>query len=460
MAAQLGLYDWQLEAMQALQDPDIEQIGTGGARGPGKSHLLRVAYVSRALEMPGTDHILFRRTSDDIVKQYAPRFKELLEDYGGCKIPYAYNSQYKTFTVGCPNGGNSRIILAFAEYVKHAEKHQGPEYATIGFDEATHFEERIYDLIGGSARGNRRVKKLISCNPGGIGHRWVKKRFVKSASRDAKTVWIPALLKDNIYLRDNDPNYADRLTRGLPDWIKRQWLDGDWDVSEGSYFAVPSGCVRFVQPPPWARWYAGVDWGYFPSAFACVWVACWIEPITGRHRVHVFADLKAHKLNDPQQAQLALEMEERWQQNLRHSIRIQARFADPSTGKQNPSDSDEQTRTTRRTWARHGFVTIPAKRRGRVPGWMLLRDFLAPLQGYSPDPDEPHGVLTISPNCMQLITELQDAIYEQSQGTISGDDLEGEDHCLDCLRYLLSMVYNATFPVQELDPYEMKLISA
>ena len=40
---------------------------------------------------------------------------------------------------------------------------------------------------------------------------------------------------------------------------------------------------------------------------------------------------------------------------------------------------------------------------------MLLRQFLTPIPGYSPDPDRPHGVLTISPECGATLAELQDA---------------------------------------------------
>jgi len=163
--------------------------------------------------------------------------------------------------------------------------------------------------------------------------------------------------------------------------------------------------------------------------------------------------MKRHKLLDADQAREALAIEE----TLPLSSRI-VRFADPSTGKETETDNDEQTRTTRRTWAKNKFVTIPAKRKGRVPGWQLLRQFLTPIPEYNPYSDEPEdqfGVLTISPNCVATLAELTEAQYEQKGGVVSGDDLQdgAEDHCLDSLRYLLGMVYNHTFPAEHLLPY-------
>lgn len=425
MAAILACYEWQQRVFEACEDPEIEQIAVVGSRGPGKSWTARHVNVVRALQMPGTNHILFRRTSDDIVKQYAPALKELLNDFHGVgRIPHIYSQTYKTFTIACPNGGESRIFLAFAEYAKHAEKHMSMEYATATFDEVTHFEEIIPQLIGGSVRGTGNLKKLYFGNPGGLGHAWCKRRFVRRETRDAKTLVLQPALKDNLELARTDPGYAARLTAGLPEWKQRQWLAGDWEASEGQYFSVPDGAIREVKPPVWAQWYAGVDWGFSPSAFAVVWLAVWRELPTGRHRCHLFADLKLHKRLDAEQAREALDMEERL------PAPVKARFADPSTGKETESDSDEQTRTTARTWARNGFVTLPAKRRGRVPGWMLLRQFLTPIPGYSSDPDRPHGVLTISPECGATLAELQDASFETRGGLIVSDDLGGEDHCL------------------------------
>ena len=454
MPAVLSCYEWQQQVFEACQDPEIDQIACVGSRGPGKSWTAQHVNIVRALQMPGTNHILFRRTASDIVKQYGPEFKRLLNDFPGVgRVPHNYNQTQQTFTVACPNGGNSRILLAFAEYPKHAEKHQGLEYATATFDEITHFEESIPQLIGASVRGTKNLKKLYFGNPGSIGHGWVKRRFVSKETRDARTLVLQPSLKDNLVLAQDDPTYSDRLTAGLPEWKRRQWLNGDWDANEGQYFNVPPGCIRFVKPPQIAKWYAGVDWGFSPSAFAVVWIAVWRDEL-GRPHAHLYADLKLHKRLDAEQAREALGVEE----TLPLTSRV-VRFADPSTGKETENDGDEQTRTTARTWARNGFATMAAKRKGRIPGWMLLRQFLTPIDEYnrySDDPEEQFGVLTISPKAYATLAELTEAQYEQKGGVVCGDDIAGEDHLLDCIRYCLGMIYNHQFPAEHLLPYAKK----
>ncbi len=442
MPLEIELFEKQRQFLAALEDPKIEQVAFGGARGGGKSHVLRVALILRCLQYPGSKHLLLRRTHVDVIKQHAPEIQKLLQEW---KIPFRYNQTQKIFAL--PQG--AELHLGFAEYVKHAEKYQGIEYLTIAYDEGTQFEEIIYDRIGGSARvavgAGARVKKLITCNPGGIGHGWVKRRFVKPETRDRFTLFIQSRLRDNVVLAERDPTYGDRLTRGLPEWMKRQWLDGDWDAAEGAYFALPESAVRTVEPPYWAKWWAGVDWGFYPSAFGVVWGASWKDLISGEPHFHIYQELKRTRLNLDEQAHQALEMEEM----LPSPPRI--RYADPATGKKIEGEADEAGRTVAGVWTRNHFVTVPAKRHGRVPGWMLMREMLAPRYG---EAGARYGVLTISPKCPALLAEIGDAVFESSRGIISGDDLVGEDHLLDCARYMIVMVFGLDFSRSLKSSYE------
>lgn len=455
MAAVIEAYDWQLKVFEAMEDPSVEQIACVGSRGPGKTWAAQRVNIIRSLQMPNTNHIILRSTSDDIVKQYAPAMGQLLNDFPGVgRIDNSYNSNHKVFIVR-GKGGESRIFLGFAKIKKDAEKYQGIEYATATYDEITHFEEFIPQLINASVRGTRNLKTLYFGNPGSIGHQWVKRRFVKRDTRDPNTLVLQPSLRDNIVLAREDPTYADRLTAGLPEWKKKQWLRGDWDANEGQYFDVPPGCIRHVKIPYYANVYAGVDWGHTKNKFACVWMAVWRDMYTGRHRCHIFCDLGLFKKRDAEQAREALDMEEsRYFEDVPF---VKARFADPSTGKETETDNDEQTRSTAQAWARNGFVTIPAKRRGRVAGWSLLREFLTPLEGYvnSDDPEDQHGVMTISPNCAGFIEELTGAQHKEVMGHLT-DDVADPDDYLDCARYLLVMIYNMTFPQSRTLPYVKK----
>lgn len=413
----------QRQFLRALKDPELEQILYGGARGGGKSEVVRMALIMRALQYPGTKHVIFRTVESDVIKQHKLPLEEMLNEWG---IPHQWNDKNKIFTLS----GGSQIILAFANSVAHTKKYQGLEYLTVVFDEATQFREIIYDRICGSLRvatdAPTTVKKILAANPGDIGHAWVKRRFVDEKTRDDHTLFIKSVLRDNIVLMKRDPGYGERLTRGLPDHLKQQWLEGDWDAQEGQYFNIPPGAIREWHFGPqgiqWCQWYAGADWGYSPSAFAVVWAATW-KDIHGGNHMHIYRCLKQQRLDMDEQAKAAMEIEGQ------NGIYPKIRYADPATGKRLEAESDQQAKTVRRVWSKFGFVTQPAKRHSRVAGWGLIRMLLKPCYGL--DTDKPHGILTIDPSCATLIAELKDAVFETSNGVITGDDIDEscEDHC-------------------------------
>jgi hypothetical protein len=86
---------------------------------------------------------------------------------------------------------------------------------------------------------------LLTSNPGGPGHSWLKRMFV-DGGEDGRIrrmpeeeggslrQYIKGLWSDNPDLTKNDPGYLSRL-RALPDPHQRAaLLHGDWSVAEGS----------------------------------------------------------------------------------------------------------------------------------------------------------------------------------------------------------------------------------
>ena len=59
-------------------------------------------------------------------------------------------------------------------------QYQSAEYDVIRFDELTHFTEYMYTYMISRCRGANPFPKHIksSTNPGGVGHSWVKTRFI------------------------------------------------------------------------------------------------------------------------------------------------------------------------------------------------------------------------------------------------------------------------------------------
>jgi hypothetical protein len=116
--------------------------------------------------------------------------------------------------------------------------YQGAAYQFVGFDELTHFSEPMYLYIGFSRQRRRLgrgtpvpVRTRASANPGGVGHLWVKRRFIDE--RDTKVLFVPAKVTDNPGLDAAD--YAASLAH-LPDETRRQLMDGDWGAFESQAF--------------------------------------------------------------------------------------------------------------------------------------------------------------------------------------------------------------------------------
>ena len=72
------------------------------------------------------------------------------------------------------------------QYTKDRTNYQGKAYDFSGFDELTHFEWDKYSYMRSRNRPTgpgTRVYMRATTNPGGIGHGWVKARFITPAPR-------------------------------------------------------------------------------------------------------------------------------------------------------------------------------------------------------------------------------------------------------------------------------------
>ena len=109
----------------------------------------------------------------------------------------------------------------------------------------------------------------LTCNPGGIGHAWVKRLFIDRAFRgDEKPEdyrFIAATVEDNDYLTKHCPEYLQQL-RSLPEPLRSAWLCGSWDLFEGQFF--PELCDAHFLPPPLreelcgCRFFGAMDYGF------------------------------------------------------------------------------------------------------------------------------------------------------------------------------------------------------
>ena len=276
----LSLHPQQSKAYQS----EANEILYGGAAGGGKSHLMRVAAIVLCATVPGIQVYLFRRLSDDLFKNHMTgpgSFPELLGPWmDAAQVKYNGSKNFLEFWNG------SKIWLCHCQHEKDKYKYQGAEIHVLLIDELTHFTESIYKYLRARCRLGGLVIPphlkaklpliLSGSNPGGVGHTWVRKTFVKMAPAMKVTrmerkeggmlrQYIPAKLNDNPTLLLNDPDYLDRLSGlGNPALVKAM-RDGNWDIVAGGaiddlwddeILVIP----RFEVPLSW-RVDRSFDWG-------------------------------------------------------------------------------------------------------------------------------------------------------------------------------------------------------
>lgn len=425
------------------EESPYEIIGFGGARGGNKTAASCMAMVARRMLYPGTFGLMVRKTERAAVANLRDEIKKWAEFFQ-CRVDY--NRTDKIFTF--PDYDMGEIHLGFCRNERDYENYVGLQYADICFEEATQHSFMAWNLVAGSNRPNRLVRgrdvpprMWATTNPGGVGHGWFKRVFVNDNTRRSNTLWIPSLLRDAWPTLVNDPGYMMRLTTGLPDWKRKQWVNGDWDALAGTYFDVPPWMIEKVVVPPYAEWFGGADWGFWPDPFACLWAATWKDD-RGVNRLHVQSELKDYRLNPDQQARRALEKEIKLFDDGYAARPVKMRYADPHCWRRQEAESTEIGRTIAQMWAGNGWPCQKAATSARVPGWQQVRTLIANRR------------LTIDPKCEMFIEELTNAVHEGNEES-PGEDIHSacENHLLDCLRYLVVSLFGTQIERPEEDPY-------
>ena len=410
---------------------EAKHIAYGGARGGGKSWAMRRKFVLLAFRYAGLRLLLLRRTLPELHENHVlPLQKELTGAVD-------YQSTQRAFLF--PNG--SRIKLGYCDREADVFQYQGQEYDVIGLEEATHFTESQMQFLttcNRSVRTDFTPRMYYTCNPGGVGHAWVKRLFIdrnyRNSERAEDYVFIPARVTDNPVLVRRNPEYLKTL-ENLPEHLRKAYLDGNWDVLEGQYFGEFDREKHVILPKrlpaQWKRFRA-MDWGYNDPC--CVlWFA-----VAPEGRLYVYRELYLRKTLSSEIARRVKE--------LSAGERIAYTVASPDAWQQRGLKGAEGE-SIAEVFGKNGVPLLPADN-ARVPGWQRVRELLAP----APD-GEPY--LRIFSTCKDLIRTLPLLTYDTRDCEDVSDTCE--DHAPEALRYgLMSRPHPGqpprTTPVRRYDP--------
>ena len=392
----------------------------GGARGGGKSWALRRKLVLMCLRYPGLSVLLVRRTYGELLSNHV---RVLLSELDGLAV---YSDSRKCFEFF--NG--SLLRLGYLDNENDTTRYQGTEYDIIAIDEATQLTEYQFQTLKATVRGTNGYPKrmYLTCNPGGVGHGWVKRLFI---DRDYHTgengrdyAFIRADVYDNPALLKADPGYLEQL-KSLPQGLREAWLDGSWGGFEGQFFPEFDWEVHtipdFVPEEPMRR-VCTIDYGL--DMLAALFIA-----VDGKGHAYVYDEIYKSGLVVSAAAK----------EILAKADGVDT-FIAPSDLWSRQKDSG---RSMAELFAENGvYLTKLASE--RIQGWSCLKEWLKVTK-------EPDGTrrtcLHITRRCTNLIRCLPLLLYDKNRPGDAATVPHEITHAPDALRYFaVSRIGRAAVP--------------
>ena len=395
---------------RAFIDAREDEVLFGGAAGGGKSYGQVVDALLFALRYPKSKQLILRRT-------YAELDKSLIRVALALYPREIFTLNSSSHTGRFKNG--SCIDFGYCAQENDVYQYQSAEYDVIRFDELTHFTRMQYLYLLSRVRGANDFPKQIksSTNPGGIGHSWVKERFVDPApsgepfhdERGSGRIFIPAYLDDNHFLNAKDPDYRRRL-ESLPDRERRALLHGDWNIFEGQYFTEFSAKEHVIEPFPipdsWRK-YRTIDYGL--DRLAVLWIAISDEGVS-----YVYREFCESGLPIRAAARAILD-------NTPEGEEIYATLAPPDLW----SRSQETGKTKASLFLENG-VNFTRTSNDRECGWLAIKELLR---------DTGKGIrLKIFRNCQEIIRTLPALCIDRLRPTDCATEPHEITHAPDALR--------------------------
>lgn len=283
-----------------------------GGAGSGKSDvLLMYGILNRWHENPLWKQVFMRRTYPELKNEILGRAREIYSKFGATfnktDMIWTFPRPDQYGSGGIMGNGGAQIFLGHCEHEDDVHKYDSMQIPLFTPDEVTSFTEFIYLYLAfernRSPQGSN-LPSIVRCAgmPGGIGHTWVKKRFI-DPYRDGgkiilgkgnnKRIYIHATYADNPHI---DPTYGQSLD-GRPEAERKAKKFGDFDAYLGQVFDEfrdkkypdePENALHVIEPfeiPDFWPKFVIIDWGFRAM--------CWVGffAVSPNKRLYLYKEL-------------------------------------------------------------------------------------------------------------------------------------------------------------------------
>lgn len=372
--------------------------------------MVRVKAFGGALTYPGIRILIVRKEYPELEQTMILPMRKMIPQEVA-----AYNGSMHMFFFA--NGST----IKFGHYGSGDDvEYQGQEYDWIFMDEATQFTESQFRTLGACLRGSTKIPRrmYLTCNPGGVGHLWVKRLFITRQYRDGEKekdyTFIHATVDDNPQLLEASPEYVQMLDL-LPDDVRAAWRYGDWDALAGTFFPEFRQETHVIKPfwkiPAEWKKYRVFDYGL--DMFACLWIAVDFEG-----RCYVYRELQQPDtiVSDAAKLMISLTPPE---EHIEFTIA--------------PPDMWNRQKDTGRSMAElfmENGVGIVRASNNRIQGWMAVKEMLKPMKSESDRPG-----LLVTEDCKGLITNLPAIQHDEKNPSDCAKEPHDITHICDAIRY-------------------------
>lgn len=427
----MGRVIWKPQPKQALMlaCPAKERF-YGGAAGGGKSDCILGDYLKNVTRF-GQAHrgICFRQEVGEL-EELIDRAEALYRPLGA--VPKGIHTK-PTFTF--PNGAT--LKFRHLERDKDVRHYQGHQYNWIAFDELgnyatdyawTYMFSRLRSPFGAF------TQSLGTGNPGGVGHPWLKKRFIDGKEpykihhiplQNGGTItrcFIPSTLDDNQILMQRDKEYENALGL-LPDYLYKALRMGSWDVVAGQVFSEFDTMRHVVapfslDPGLWFK-FCSMDWGY-SKPYSVAWWAVNAQGRVIRYREMYGCEPGKHNTGTKESAtQVA---QRAWELSVAEGVKCMV--ADPAVW----SKVDPDDLSIAEKFASAGFEMVKGNH-DRKNGIALVHDYL------KQNDEDGRPMFMVFRNCYGFIETIPMLLPDPTDP--EDIDTAMEDHIYDETRYAL-----------------------